>query len=262
MRTIDLLVLLLLVTGCASYTTPGRGAPMELFGASLQEQRSKTDQGVQTILDKRPLASFPAGVAVARVQAVGYQSRSNCGFGTGQYSVVTTRDVEADADISRISAFPMLRGLATLNRLVIPDTLNSDLELRQAAAKVHADLLLVYTVDTQFLELDRSNVLTAFTLGTLTTANVRIISTASAAILDTRSGYVYGLAEGTERREQQRNAWKTEDEVDRDRRDTESRAFAKLVANLQTTWGGIVHEYATPHAAGFLYQNSPQAMSH
>jgi hypothetical protein len=243
-----LLALLILCTGCAqTYVTPGRAAPMQLFGATPQEQKNNADFGIQSILDKKPLAAFPASIAVVRVQATDYQSRTNCGYGSGQYSVVTTRDVEADADMSRLSAFPMLRGVATLNRLVIPGTLNSDFELRQAAAKMHADLLVIYTIDTQFIEKSRANALTLLTLGTTTTDNTRILSTASAAILDTRSGYVYGLAEGTHRLEQHRNAWKTEDEVDQDRRHTESLAFHDLIQNLGSTWNAVVAQYAIPN---------------
>src|SRR5207249_3104559 len=118
-----------------------------------------------------------------------------------------------------------------------------------AAAKMHADMLLVYTIDTEFMELNRTTPLTVFTLGATTTKNMRILSTASAAILDTRSGYVYGLAEGTKHHEELQNAWKTQDEVDKVRRDVESQAFADLVANLQTTWGGIVQENTTPGRA-------------
>src|SRR3954468_9377482 len=81
--------------GCAaSYVTPGRGAPMEAFGVRKDDQ---TDGAVVQALGKRPLASFPAGVAVARVQASGYRSETAESWGRGRYSIVTTRDVEGDA---------------------------------------------------------------------------------------------------------------------------------------------------------------------
>src|SRR2546421_11190517 len=137
-------IVLVLLSGCAAhYVTPGRGAQMEMFGAAdlgkaqspASEQARGTDGGIATILEKKPLASFPAAVAVVRVQAPGYQSHTACGIGSGRFSVVTVRDVEAETDMHKIDQLPMLRGVATLNRLVMPDNFQSDFELRQAAAK-------------------------------------------------------------------------------------------------------------------------------
>lgn len=256
MRACIACVLSLLITGCAAhYATPGRGAQMEMFGgATPQEQALNTDAGIAKMLEKKPLAAFPASVAVVRVQAPGYKSHTAAGLGDGSYSVVTTRDVEADTDVAKFSRMPMLRGVAMLNRLVIPPRLQSDFELRQAAAKLHADILLVYTIDTQFLETSRTTPITLLTLGATTTKNMRVLCTASAALLDTRSGYVYGLAEGSSRHEELQNAWKTEDEVDQVRRRLESKAFTELVGELQQTWGGVIQEHATARANGVRYR--------
>src|SRR5262245_23840059 len=88
--------------GCASsYVTPGRGA--DLNGLVPGEQSEKaiadgkryaTDGSIQISLDKKPLATFPTAVAVVRIQAPGYTSRTSEGWGFGRYSVVTTRDIE------------------------------------------------------------------------------------------------------------------------------------------------------------------------
>src|SRR5215510_6345952 len=87
---------LTLFTGCASYVTPGRGADMKAIApaaATLQGDRKPTDP-IQQAFDRKPLAHFPAGVAVVRVQAPGYTSATTQGWGEGQFSIVTTRDVE------------------------------------------------------------------------------------------------------------------------------------------------------------------------
>src|SRR5688500_5150296 len=144
-------------TGCAaSYVAPGRGAQIAVFGATAEAQAAGTDAYIQKELDRKPLAAFPASIAVARVQAAGYASRTASGWGTGQYSVVTTRDIETDADTERLGKLPMIRGVAPLNRLVLPQRFQTDYELRHAAAKMHADVLLIYTLDTTFLDLDRT----------------------------------------------------------------------------------------------------------
>src|SRR3954463_12780302 len=80
-----------LLTGCSSYVTPGRGADMAAFGVRKDEN---TDASIVQALGKQPLAQFPTGVAVARVQSPGYASHSAQGWGAGRYSIVTTRDVE------------------------------------------------------------------------------------------------------------------------------------------------------------------------
>ena len=251
MRIATTLILCAALGGCAtSYATPGRGARMQLFGAAEAEKAEGTDTIIQKALDKKPLASFPASVAVARVQAAGYASRTAQGWGVGQYSVVTSRDVETDADVERLGKLPMVRGIAPLNRLVIPATLQTDYELRHAAAKMHADMLLIYTLDTTFHDLSRATPLTLVTLGATNTKRKRILCTASAALLDTRSGYVYGLAESTKAHEELQNAWKTEDEVDLTRRAVESKAFAELIGELEKTWGAVVREHATASRGG------------
>ena len=162
MRIVITVMVCGLLSGCAaSYATPGRGARMQMFGATAAEQAEGTDASIQKALDKKPLASFPAAVAVARVQAAGYTSRTASGWGTGQYSVVTSRDIESTADVERLGKLHLVRGVAPLNRLVIPATLQTDYELRHAAAKMHADVLLIYTLDTTFQNLDRTTPLSS-----------------------------------------------------------------------------------------------------
>jgi hypothetical protein len=258
MRFMLVLILCALLTGCAaSYAAPGRGAQMALFGATQAEQAAGTDANIQKELDRKPLAAFPASVAVARVQAAGYSSRTAAGWGTGQYSVVTTRDIETDGDTERLGKLPMVRGVAPLNRLVLPQSLQTDYELRHAAAKMHADVLLIYTLDTTFLDLDRTTPLSIVTLGAANTKRKRILCTASAALLDTRSGYCYGLAEATKDHEELQNAWKTRDEVDLRRREVESKAFTAMLGELERTWGMVVREHATTARGGGSRYDTP-----
>src|SRR5215212_7827807 len=70
-----------------------------------------------------------------------------------------------DPQLERIEKLPLVRGLAPLNRLVIPSVLQTDADLRTAAAKLRADILLVYTLDTRFEEKSRATPLAVVTLG-------------------------------------------------------------------------------------------------
>lgn len=228
--------------GCAHYTTPSRGADMTTFGVAAA--RNANDAGIQQALDKRPLANFPTGIAVVRVQSPGYQSNTAQGWGQGNYSIVTTRDIEEPMQIERLGKLPQISGMATVNRLLLPRELRSDVELRQAAAQLHADMLLVYTVDTIFTDNDMAEPLTLVTLGLAPNQHLRVVTTASAALLDTRNGYVYGVSEATESRNALSMAWGSSAAMDSLRCKTETAAFEKLVGEMEKMWSGVVKQYA------------------
>lgn len=241
---IALIGLIVSLCGCSSYVTPGRGADLAAFGVSEAERVANTDGAVRASLERKPLATFPTAIAVARVQANGYQSRTASAFGGGRYCVVTTRDVETDEQFERLAKLPQVRGLAPMSRLLLPQMLNSDVELRQAAAQLRADLLLVYTLDTTFTVDETGAPLTVFSLGLFPNRTARVICTASALLMDTRNGYIYGVTEASEKTDQLASSWTSEEAVEQSRRRVETKAFEKLVTQLETTWRGVVNEYA------------------
>jgi len=236
---------ILFAGGCASYVTPGRGADMAALGVTPEMRNQQTDDTIAQSLGKRPLAQFPAGIAAARVQAPGYRSETAQSWGTGRYSIVTTRDVEMPEQLARLEKLPLVSGIAPVNRLLLSDQLNSDLELRQAAARLHADMLLVYTIDTTFQVDDKVAPLTVVTLGLSPNQQARVVTTASAVLMDTRNGYIYGVAEASEQGSQLASAWTSTSAVDDARRRTESQAFGKLVGELEKTWGRVVQAYGS-----------------
>ena len=237
-----------LLTGCAHYATPGAAADMRVFGLGRDMQ---TDASVANALAKRPLAKLPTAIAVVRVQASGYQSETAQGWGRGAYSIITQRDIDnMDAKLDELrQKMPMVTGLAPINRLLLSEDLRSDLELRQAAAALHADMLLIYTLDTVFHVQDVAAPVTVITLGLSPNQVAHVSSTASAVIIDTRNGYVYGIAEATETQNQLASGWTSEAAVDQTRRRVESNAFAKLVDNLQLTWTDVVSNLTHAQAA-------------
>jgi hypothetical protein len=110
---------------------------------------------------------------------------------------------------------------------------------------MHADVLLIYTLDTTFLVEDKVAPLTVVTLGLSPNQQAKVVCTASALLMDTRNGYLYGLAEATDRQDQLASAWTSGAAVDQARRRTETKAFSKLVAELEKTWAGVVQTYAS-----------------
>jgi hypothetical protein len=244
-------------TGCATYVTPNDAADFRVLGVvSEQERDDLTPLDIQALMARKPLAKFPASIAVVRVQAPKYRNYTTESYGKGRYSVVTTRDIETEEDFAALAQLPMVRGVGMVNRLVLPERLETDNELRQAAARLQADMLLFYTVDTAFYIGDTSSPIEVITLGFLPSKQARVTSTASAAIIDTRSGYIYGLAEASATHRQLANTWTTRAAADASRRRAESEAFSKLVSELQSVWQGIVATYAAPPAT------APQAAVH
>jgi len=143
----------------------------------------------------------------------------------------------------------MIKGIAPINRLLLPEELSSDMELRKAAAVLHADILLIYTLDTTFHTRDEVVPLTVVTLGLSPNQVVHVISTASAILIDTRNGYLYGYAEATEKTDQLTSGWTKVPAIDAARRRAEEEAFAKLTVAIEGSWKKVVQNYATAQTA-------------
>lgn len=235
-----------LLAGCSSsYTTPGRAANLrKSFTPAEVERRAKTDARLLPALDVEPLAEFPTGLAVVRIQAAGYRSHTTKGWGSGDYSIVTLRDIESDDAMERLGKLPMVEGVAPVNRLLVSPNLKGSQPLREAAASLHADLLLVYTLDTQFRVGDHAPPLGFVTLGLFPTREAKVDCTASAILLDTRTGYVYGVYEGLGKANQLANGWTDEMAVDQSRKRCEKQAFTELLESFETGWYGVVKRYA------------------
>jgi len=247
--------LLTLLTGCsAAYHAPGGAADFRALGITPEAQKAGTAVDIQAAFDKKPLAAFPANVAVVRIQQPGYRSETvHASHGSGAFSVVTARDVESEDAIDRLRKLPHVRGIAPLGRMLMPNHFGSDRDLRAAAAQLQCDLLLVYTFDTAFHDRDLATPISVITLGLAPTQATQVTTTASAVLFDTRNGYVYGLAEATASRKGLATAWNTKDAIDADRLKTEAEAFDKLVGNLETMWKGVVKEVGPDAPRGTKY---------
>ena len=232
------LVALAVLGGCAqSYVVPGAKADLQAFApVSVQEGFAA-----------KPVASFPAAIALVRVQGPMY---GNFHLGPapaqagGRYSVVTTREVEDDAQFDRLGKLPQVDGVTGLNRMLLPDHPDSEKDLREAASRLHADLMLIYTFDTAFFNVDEARPLTAISLGFLPTRKIAVSTTASALLVDTRTGYVYSTYEATKRSDTRASVWASEDAADTARRDNERAAFAELVESMAGSWPRLLDRYA------------------
>jgi hypothetical protein len=223
-----------LCSGCATYVPPsGRADLANVTSSSMNESFSA-----------KPAAGFPASIAAVRIQAPSYRSyftdHEGGVYGTGRYTVITVKDVEEPADMERIAKLPDVGGLITINTLLLPARLTSDRELREAAARLKADMVLLYTFDTSFHDNDASVALSVITLGLSPTRRVYVHVAASALLIDTRTGFIYAALEANEKKETITNAWESEETADRARRDIEKAAFKSLVGEMEKNWPKIV----------------------
>lgn len=227
----------LLLSACASYQTPGAGVNVNNL--------AKADADIAEIMKREPASPFPARIAMARAQAAGYFSRNSQCYGKGNYCVVTTRDVETDQDIARLARLPMIAGMATMSRILLPEQLNSVRDLRVAAATLKADMLLVYSLDTRFnVESADIGPLALISLGFLPNKKAQVSTTASAALFDVRTGFVYGVVEATAREEQRATVWSSEAAIDSARLKTEAASFQQLLGEFEKLWKGVVESGA------------------
>lgn len=230
-----------LACGCATYTTPGSGV-------SIPEI---TSPKVAQSMSARPAAAFPARIAVVRVQGSGYQSYSNRGYGRGAFSVITTRDIETDADFARLTALPGVAGLAGMSRLLLPVDINSIDDLRVAAGALQTDMVMLYTLDTTFhTDTKQIGPLQLVSLGFFPNRKARVSSTCAVAFIDTRTGFIYGVTESTATEDQRSDYWNKEEAIERARARAERGAFTASIGEIEKLWVSITAQHARPAGAG------------
>ena len=233
----------LALSGCASrYTTPG--GPVSL--AAIESP------AIASAYNRQPASPFPANIALIRLQEYGYQSYTNVGHNLGSYSVVTERDIESDAALKNIESLPLVLDVARVSRIMLPPGATSIDDLRRPAAQLHADLLLIYSVDTRFfLGGSALGPFSVLTLGLLPDQKARVTATVSGVLVDVRTGYVYGVAEATAQEEQNTNIWRSQDVTDRVRLAAETAAFEDFTAEFQLLWRDVTNQQASrrPHPA-------------
>ena len=234
LSTAILMGVAVMLAGCASYVTPSGRADFKTF----------TSFSMQESFEAKPAAQFPASIVAIRVQSPRYRSystdREGGVHGAGRYSVLTVKEVEEDVDIQRITKLPEIGGLIGLSSLLVPEGLNSDKELREAAARLKADMILIYTFDTKFHMNEKVMPLSVVTLGLSPTHKVSVTVTASALLMDTRTGFIYAALEATERRQLISSVWQSNQSADAARLAAEKTAFKKLTAEFEKTWPQVV----------------------
>lgn len=241
--------LLLFLSGCAhNYVTPGGGVPLT----------SIDDTSIEAAFTRVAASPFPARVAVVRVQDSGYVTQTNHGHQYGRYSVVTTRDIEPDDAFTDIAALPLIGGVAPLSRLLIPANANNIRDLRQPAAQLKADMLLIYSVDTSFTVDGRSlGPLSTISLGLIPNKTAHVTATVAGILVDVRTGFIYGATEATSIEHQRTTVWATRLATDAARLRAERNAFEDFIGEFERLWSGVLNVHAARRAPTPLIDHTP-----
>ncbi len=224
---------LLVAGGCAQhYVTPG--AALELTEI--------TDKDLQHYFQRQPAASFPASIAVVRVQDSGYYHRGN--RDRGRYAIVSTRDLESDEAYEKIQKLTHVRGVAPIGRMLVPANANGIKELRVGAAQLQADMVLVYSVDTSFaVDGKQYGPLSAISLGLLKNRNAHVTATVAGLLVDVRTGFIYGSAEASSSQEKKTSIWASRLAIDTARIAAEQVAFDEFVDEFGDLWNGVIQTH-------------------
>lgn len=238
LRALPLLALLLVLSGCAHYVPPGPKADLSLFAPATND--------ISDNFALKPASPLPATIAITRAQGPRYanfhlsQTGGIAGRPGDRYTLVTVRELDEETLLDRITALPDVAGLTGISRLLLPQSLDTERDLRVAAARLQADLLFLYTLDTSFIDQNAAKPLSVVTLGLSPTRNITAITTASGLLIDTRTGFIHATFETTEKNRVFGTSWSSAESADTARRTTEKAAFAKLVDEFVTAWPTVV----------------------
>lgn len=237
--TLIIMAFMLAISSCSvKYITPGSDVKISQLA----------DEDIAKLLSNKPASEFPVNIAIARVQHPLYTNNNKWDnaftTSTGNFSLVLTRNADEDEAFKKLNDMSGVKQASPFNRLLLPYNYKSIKDLRLAAAKMKAQMLLVYTFDTQFrIGTKNYGPHNIISLGYLKNKEVTVVTTASMALFDVQTEYLYGLAEATADERKKSNAWKKKEDVDDLRQQTEHRAFIKLIEEIESLWPGVVKEY-------------------
>ena len=245
LATLIFILLQSCIGGCSEgYTIPAAGANLRAFGLESGTSLSDSTQPDDFRRAAQPASRFPALIAAARVQSSEFHSRRERYHNRGGYSLITTRDVEDQANLEKLASESMIRGIVPISALMLDAPGQPQQELREAALTLGADMLLLYTFDSTTQTDHHVPELSVLTLGLAPEGESIAVCTASAILIDARTGYTYCIAEATDRQKRLASAWSGSSAENKAHRKAQENAFEELIDNLQQRWAEVVMNYA------------------
>jgi len=231
-----LFALSFLLAGCSSYVNSRAAA----------DHRAKAEAAfshplIARAYNAKPAMTFPATIGLAPMD---------------HETQLPLRNLDATGKLDALKSLPQLAHVTNVSSLLIstngeiagpngqPVALwnKSDLALREAAARLHCDAVLLLKIDTSVTDGKVFAPLTLVTLGMFPNDRTEVISTALAALVDTRTGYVYATAERSAGKTCHAISW-DDDTRDRTMRLANQKAMEKLFSDFPALWSGIVAKH-------------------
>jgi hypothetical protein len=234
------------LSGCSSTREQywrGDLAELDIVPPSATTGATVSADAVAAGFAREPQAKLPARIAVARLESRSTEPRfrrsSGHGGASAELMLANKADPTTTAAYQRLAALPEVSDLTPLNTLIANPRIESQESLRASAASLQADLLYVYTFDSYVRSHTALSGLLALSLGLLgflPTTSIEVESTASGALIDVRSGYVYGVANVAETSKKTSSMWNEDDDLEDVREQAECAAFEKLTAEFEQRW--------------------------
>ena len=223
------LPLVLAFSACQSYVNSPKVA-----AARAESARSFSDPLISRAFHAKPAIRFPARIAIAPLCDNAQQE---------------IRKLDAAGTLDALKKLPNVAAVTPLNSLLFADGASDrpvwnkpDLILREAAAKLHADAVLILKVETNVTDGTIFAPLTVASLGLFPNDRRAVIATALGALVDTRTGYVYGTLERSAGRTCYTISW---DNLSRSRvvERASGDAMKKLLGEIPDFWRGVVQAH-------------------
>lgn len=213
-------------SGCASYVNSPAAR-----SAVAQRREAFSHSLISKAYNAQPTMRFPATVAIAPM---------------GSEAVMHIRALDALGRLESLKSLPELRNLPMATSLLENSADHKDegnvplLRLREAAARLHADAVLLISVETNATDGEMFAPLTTATLGLFPNNRYEIVATGLAALIDTRTGYVYGTSEKSAAKSGVMMVAGSNDALARRKQQAQREAVEKLLKEFPSFWNGVV----------------------
>jgi hypothetical protein len=237
MKTTAFALLALAICGLTACSIPAT-SPKERQ-ARVRIQKSFSDPLIARAHNAKPTIQFPARIGVAPMN---------------DDAKLQLRNLDALGKLDGLKKLPNLAAFVNISSLLMssgydgdeskhkPIWNKGDLIIREAAAKLHTHAVLLVKLETIVTDGQIFAPLSMLTLGMFPNDRAEVMVTALAALVDTRTGYVYGVLERSAGRTNYSISW-DDDSRDRAVRKTEQAAAQKLIGEFPDFWLGVVQAH-------------------
>ena len=232
---LPLLAVLVLVAGGCVGLQPKVGADLSIMGLDPEVAASiHSDNRAQKGIE--PKAKFPLRLAVVELERGG-----RCRDGEASVRVV---DPESPEKLRELANLRAVAGMRIIDRRMVSGRQRHSAGVRRAAELAGAEMILIYTIHITDEDTDHLPPLTLFTLGLAPTTTTKGNAVVDALLMDTESGYIYGIGRTEASNTRLSNMWRSGRARDRAIARARQRAVAHLVDHMVDAWEAVIEEYA------------------